>query len=289
MKFNTSLGTFSIAPLFGARSVSYRGGVLFTESGLLYDKQFALMTPNGTILDKNTCPPLSELLVEIDWGENRVHGVGDDRLVFSSELAGEGCAFKLNRRDDSACTFSATYGSVAFSGVDLGDEPAEWFSNVVGTTCRVVKLARRKPAMFHDGVHGDFATNFGGVTPIQLVAINTITHLHTIVREAGLGCLAGSDFGTNICLTDLKAFQEKTFLGKELLIGGRVKLKVIDQTHVTQSFGYDMDLTHRCQRDGREVLKVLEQFHVRGRLLVGVSCVVKQPGFVNQGDDITVL
>ncbi len=289
----TTLGSFSVTPLFGGPLVRFVHEsvplVCFRTEGILYDKIFALVTPDGHILDRRTCPTIARLEIEFmgvrpgsDPKEHFILFKHCGQKVGSTQL-------QLNHRHKKADEKTLLRDGLTFHVIDQGNTVAEWFTSILGTECRLVRLDDKRPTNIHIEGHGDFHTNFGGVSSTVALCINTQTTMHTWVKKENLGTITASDLGTNIGWIGMDAFSEGDLVGKRISFG-TVTLLVTGVTECNESFDYMFD---KCEpRDGKAVRQLLlekkQEHYGFETLRSGVNCVVVTPGYTKIRDPITV-
>lgn len=289
----TTLGSFFVEPLFGGCLVQLVHQsvplICFRKEGILYDKIFALVTPDGQILDRKLCPAIARLKIEFNGiqpgSEPKEHFI----LFKYCGQRTKSIKLRLNHRHKKTDEKTLVRDGLMYHVIDQGDTVAQWFTSVVGTECRLVRLDDKRPTKIHVEGHGDFYTNFGGTSSMIATCISTQTTMHTWVKEAGLGSVTVNDLGTNIGWIEMEAFSEGNLVGK-LISFGTVTLLVTGVTECDEFFDYMFD-KHE-QRDGQAVRQLLlekqQEHYGFETLCAGVNCVVVTPGYTEIRDLITV-
>ncbi len=279
MTASTSLGAFSIAPLFGTRSYQLSIDASVTERGIRYDKTLALVTDDGRVLDRHTHPLLSRLKYTIDWCDRR-----GDYVVFKAPDKKD-----LRIRLDVVCglldSFTALHAGVEYLCSVHGKRASDWFSSVFGISCRLVQLLPWKPVLFDTGEHGAFPINFGGKGTVRIMAIKSLVQMYDWVRELKMGLLTGSDFRMNICLLGPEPFEEECLVGKRFKVGD-VVFRALELAPCAETF--DFNFEHETERPGHLIVDLLKEKRQSSTLYAGVNCVVETPGFIRKRSDLVV-
>lgn len=122
----TSVKALYIYPLKGGRAVP-RQSVLLRPTGFEWDRHWMAIDATGSFVSQRTHPKLARVQPEITEDTLVLHAEGLSPLELSLAQLGDSLPVKVWK---DRCT-----------GVDQGDEAAEWMSAALGDAMRIVRIA----------------------------------------------------------------------------------------------------------------------------------------------------
>jgi MOSC domain-containing protein len=233
----------SIAGLYVYPIKSCRGTALqratLTRAGLLHDREWMVVTPEGRFLTQRDTPALARVTPVLR----------DGALVVSTPGASD---LDLALDDRSGPTVDVTVWGDKCRGVDAGDEAARWFAECLG---RPVRLVRFDPASrratdpeWSDGLDGE--TRFTDGFPLLVLSQASLDDLNARLPAP----LPVDRFRTSLLLEGCAPYEEDR-IGTLAHDGVRLRLvKPCTRCIITttdQSTG---------ERDGEEPLRTLRTY-----------------------------
>ena len=248
-----------------------------TMIGLRHDRQFILVDSKGHFLSQRRIPAMS--LIEMKFEKDLLTVSGPDQ--FSS------IAFELDGY--SGPKIEVDIWMKTGYGIDMGNYAAEWFSDHLGISCRLLgydytaeNLRRRKPTESNpEGIPLSFADGF----PVLLISVESLADLNGLLANS----VTMERFRPNIVVTGArKPFAEdewrQAMIGSTYLVGEK--------------------LCERCSvpltdpktgiADKREPLATLKTYRKipsapgrkAGAVVFGKNLSVDQPGILRIGDEV---
>jgi len=253
----TALFTY---PVKSCRGVAHEAAEV-GRRGLVGDREFMVVNEVGRFLTQREHPRLALVVPSLDGERLRVSGEGFPTL-------------ELDIRRDGARR-PVTVWRDACAAIDQGDEVAEWFTQVIGAPCRLVRMPDgelRRADQEHAGP-GD-EVGFADGYPLLLTTLSSLAALNERMPVA----LPMDRFRPNVVVDGVKAFEED---GWGVVEVGEVRFRVVKPcarcaiTTVDQGTG----------AVGKEPLRTLATFrHVPGRgVMFGQNLVHEGRGTVGVG------
>lgn len=232
-----------------------------TPTGLVNDRLFAVVGPNGETAWQGEAPRLAVVQGRM------LHGGA--KLALRAPGAGE---FVLDVADDPARPVDVE--KWPGTGIDQGDEAAEWLSAAVGTQVRLV----REPARANRARTGT------DPTALLVLSLSSLDGLNARIVERGADPLPMDRFRPNIVISGWPEphtedrVRRMTVGGAEIGFGELAIRCAV--TLVDQSTG---------QRAGPEPIRTLADYRREpDGVSFGLKASVLTPGHVAVGDDVTV-
>ena len=209
------------------------GGISLSESpigmaGLQNDRRWMVVTPDGLFLTQRSHPAMALISTEFRFGYLVVKAPGMLRLDIPIDV--------LEDDDSVRCMVKVWRDEV--DAVDEGDLAAQWFSNVLQTPCRLVKVhpqAHRTASV--DRIRNwladhPVATGFGEQHvyafadgyPVLVTTDASLQDLNDKLAAVGHGEVPMNRFRPNVVLSGLEAFDEDH---TTLLTIGEVRLALV--------------------------------------------------------------
>jgi len=250
------ISEINIYPIKSLRGIGVESA-LVTERGLQYDRRWMLTKPDGMFFTQREFPQMATISVELESGGLRVE----------SEKAGSMLVpFEPDRGERKAVTI---WLSVC-EGLIYSGEVSEWFSDAIGTDCRLVYM----PDDSRRNINPRFITNdeivsFADGYPLMLLGEGSLEELNSRIAESEEKAgrlpefqpLPMNRFRPNIVVSGSEAFAEdnwqKVRIGEAVFRSTKPCARCVITT-VDQSKG---ELT------GKEPLKTLASFRMAKNIM----------------------
>ena len=258
-------------PVKGLAGVSVEHAEV-TPTGLLHDRNFMLVDPEGTFLSQRTVPAMAPLRVAVRGDSLRISADGADDLEVPIRYDGK-------RRDVSL--FNSWFGA----GVVQDPAADEWFSERLG---RPMALVRVTPE--HDrpgwGVHKG-QTGFGDAHALMITSHSSLDGLNERIVEHGGDAIPMNRFRPNLVIAGWdEAHTEDRVLrasAGQLEFGYACRSIRCAVPTVDQATG---------QKAGPEPTRTLATYRRQpdygGGVSFGMKAAVLKPGTIHVGDEILV-
>ena len=243
-----------------------------TPTGLLHDRNFMLVDPEGAFMSQRTVPAMAPLRVAVLGDSLRISADGADDLEVPIRYDGK-------RRDVSL--FNSWFGA----GVVQDSAADEWFSERLG---RPMALVRVTPE--HDrpgwGVHKG-QTGFGDAHALMITSHSSLDGLNERIVEHGGDAIPMNRFRPNLVIAGWdEAHTEDRVLrasAGELEFGYACRSIRCAVPTVDQATG---------QKAGPEPTRTLATYRRQpdygGGVSFGMKAAVLKPGTIRVGDEILV-
>lgn len=236
--------------------------------GLENDRRMMVVTPEGDFLTQREHPRLA--LVTPTLGEGAVSLSAPD---FDS--------LQIGIRKTGATTPVNIWKSKGAQAVDQGDEAAQWFSDWLGTSVRLVHFAdgyRRLVSRDH-AVHADDHTGFADGYPILIASEESLADLNRCLASP----LPMNRFRPNLVVKGCEPFAEDTW--KRIRIG-EMELAIVKPCARCVVTTIDKETLER----GKEPLKTLNTFRKQGGgAMFGQNVIPLNEGRLEVGMSVEVL
>ncbi|WP_165978268.1 MOSC domain-containing protein [Actinomadura darangshiensis] len=196
----TVVAGLNVFPIKSAGAVPLTKAEL-TPNGLRHDREFMLVRPDGRHLSQREIPELALLRPDFDGVKLTVH-----TTLAASPLV-------LEAVDGPA--LDVTVHHRPCQGIDQGDEAAEWFSDVLGRPCRLVRFTGTRPTK-----RGGGTLTYADGYPVSVLSAESLDDLNRRVDVR----LPMARFRPNIVLRGLGPYGEDTVTR---LRGDRVEIELI--------------------------------------------------------------
>ncbi|WP_112246322.1 MOSC domain-containing protein [Kribbella monticola] len=258
-------------PVKGLAGVSVEEAEV-TPTGLLHDRSFMLVDPEGTFLSQRTVPAMAPLKVQVLGDSLRLSADGADDLEVPIQYDGK-------RRDVSL--FNKWFGA----GVVQDPAAAEWFSERLGRPAALVRVTPE-----HDrpgwGVHKG-QTGFGDAHALLITSLSSLDGLNERIVERGGTPIPMNRFRPNLVISGWDEWHTED--------------RVLRASAGEVDFGYAARAI-RCavptvdqatgRKSGPEPTRTLATYRRQpdygGGVSFGMKAAVLKPGVVRVGDEILV-
>jgi uncharacterized protein YcbX len=242
------------------------------ESGLRGDRLLFLIDENGDSLGQEELPRMVLIKPSI-VGANLVV-VAPDRDSLELAVSDQGESRPTKHWNDAA------------PAIDQGDEAARWFSEFLGTPCRLMansEIHKRTAPEKYRHIFSAEQSRFTAVAPILLTSEASLVDLNGRIAKP----IRMNRFRQNLVVEGSAAFHEDWWA--RLQIGDLELQKVAssERCSVTQ-------LNQETAERGIEPIRTLAKYRrqpggVDGGLVFGIYFRPLQPGVLQLGDEVTVL
>jgi uncharacterized protein YcbX len=260
-------------PVKGCAGLSVPEAVL-TETGIVHDRSFMLVDPDGVFRSQRTTPAMAVLRPRCSDDGTRlvVRGPGIDDIELDVLFDGP-------RLDVSM--FGRWFGS----GVDQGDTAAKWFSSALDLPCRLVRVPPEHDRPGWGEIPG--RTGFADAHALLIASDSSLAHLNERIEARGGTGVPMNRFRPNIVVSGWpEPHTEDRF--RQLTIGD-VRLGFSTRAircavpTVEQATG---------RRAGPEPTRTLATYRREpefgGGVSFGVKAAVLAPGGLAVGDEVVV-
>jgi uncharacterized protein len=235
-----------------------------TAAGLsalgVHDREWMLVTDDGQFLTQREHPRMALVTPEVQGGSLVVHAPGAASLVL--ELSAADGPPRTVRIWDDAVTAS-----------DCGDAAASWFSDVLGSACRLVRfrrdVVRPTSTKWTGGVPAQ--ARFADAYPLLLIGAASLKDLNRRLANAGRAPLPMNRFRPNLVVDGIAPYEEDyldslaagSLLVKPVKPCARCPIPSIDQaTGIAGPDPLDIMLSYRANP------------RMEGAVCLGMNCIL---------------
>ena len=173
--------------------------------GLEHDRRMMVVTPEGEFLTQREHPKLALITPTLKNNSVTLSAPNFDSIQFG--IQSSGASYPVN-----------IWKSTGVQAVDQGDESAQWLSDWLGTSGRLVHIVdgflRKVSAEY--AVNADDHTGFADGYPILIISESSLQDLNSKLDASRV--LPMNRFRPNIVVKDCEPFAEDTW--KRIKIGG---------------------------------------------------------------------
>ncbi|MBP7375901.1 MAG: MOSC domain-containing protein [Pyrinomonadaceae bacterium] len=203
------ISEINIYPIKSLAGISVEAAMV-EERGLRYDRRWMLTTPDGMFFTQREFPKMATLSVWIEEDGGGL-GVAADRF---------GDVFVPMDSDSDKRQMVTIWGSVCEAEV-YGAALNEWFSDVLGTECQLVKMpddSRRNVSELFNS--GDDVVSFADGYPQLVIGEASLEDLNGRLRQAGMlaAPVPMNRFRPNVVVAGSDPYAEDDW--KRIRIGG---------------------------------------------------------------------
>lgn len=248
------------------------GSADLTPAGLRHDRGFMVVDERGGFRSQRKDPRMAVVRPEIDADGTRLRLHAPDAEPAVIDV------------DDTATTRSAVeLHGANYLGIDQGDVAAEWFSAVLGTRCRLVRVPPE-----HDRVTNGLTEGTSGYAdscPVLVVSEESLRSMNERLTGRGLPALPMDRFRPNIVVAGWREPHTEDLVRRstpaDAELGYAKLAKRCAVTTVEQTSG---------RRDGPEPLRVLAEYRrtAGNGVAFGSKFAVLRAGELSVGDEFEV-
>ena len=236
--------------------------------GLANDRRMMVVTPSGKFLTQREYPRLALVTPTVKNGMVTLSAPNFDSLQFGIQSTGTPTPVEVWKSKD-------------VSAIDQGEESAQWLSDWLGVSVRLVHVAdgfKRKLNPEY-AVHADDHTGFADGYPILIISEESLQDLNSKLDSA----VPMNRFRPNIVVKDCEPFAEETW--KRIRIGG-VEMALVKPCARCVVTTIDKDTLAKS----KEPLKTLSSYRMQELgAIFGVNVIPLNEGAVKVGMSMEVL
>jgi uncharacterized protein YcbX len=253
------LTELNVHPLKSGRGTGLQAAEL-TTTGLLHDREFMLVTADGTFMSQRRWPRMALMHPAYDGEVLTVEGPHRPPLV--------------HKAVDDGPVRDVTVHRKPCRGIDQGDEAAGWFSSLLGLDCRLVWFTGHRPTG-----RGGGEVAFADGYPLLLISQESLDDLNGRLDTP----LPMNRFRPNLVTEGLGPYGEDSV---KLLRIGQTVIETVKPCARCVLTTVDQDSAVK----GHEPLKTLASYrNIDGGVLFGQNCVPRTLGTLHVGDPIEIL
>ena len=244
--------------------------VTMTIAGPAHDRSFMVISPDGVFRSQRHDPRLATICPSLSSDGKR--------LSLSAPGLEPLCESIVHDGPRRAVTLFGT----SFAGIDQGERIAEWLSQVLGGSSRLVRVPPDHRRVSDGQTPG--TAGYADSCAVHLIAQSSLDRLNQQIARSGGQPVAMSRFRPNI-VVDGWAEPHQEDQARSLRIGGtelayaKLAIRCVVTT-VDQDSG---------ERRGPGVLQALAQYRrTTGGLAFGTKFAVSRPGPLRVGDQVSV-
>jgi len=197
-----TLSTLTYYPIKACRGFDLQSSNV-ERMGLEHDRRMMVVTPEGDFLTQREYPKLALITPTLKNDSVTLSAPNFDSIQFGIQKSG--ASYPVN-----------IWKSTGVQAVDQGEESAQWLSDWLGTSVRLVHIAdgylRKVSAEY--AVNADDHTGFADGYPILIISEASLQDLNSKLDSA----LPMNRFRPNIVVKDCEPFAEDTW--QRIRIGG---------------------------------------------------------------------
>lgn len=236
--------------------------------GLANDRRMMVVTPSGKFLTQREYPRLALVTPTVKNGMVTLSAPNFDSLQFGIQSTGTPTPVEVWKSKD-------------VSAIDQGEESAQWLSDWLGVSVRLVHVAdgfKRKLNPEY-AVHADDHTGFADGYPILIISEESLQDLNSKLDSA----VPMNRFRPNIVVKGCEPFAEETW--KRIRIGG-VEMALVKPCARCVVTTIDKDTLAKS----KEPLKTLSSYRMQELgAIFGVNIIPLNEGVVKVGMSVEVL
>ncbi|HMV97450.1 MAG TPA: MOSC domain-containing protein [Anaerolineales bacterium] len=236
--------------------------------GLANDRRMMVVTPSGKFLTQREYPRLALVTPTVKNGMVTLSAPNFDSLQFGIQSTGTPTPVEVWKSKD-------------VSAIDQGEESAQWLSDWLGVSVRLVHVAdgfKRKLNPEY-AIHADDHTGFADGYPILIISEESLQDLNSKLDSA----VPMNRFRPNIVVKGCEPFAEETW--KRIRIGG-VEMALVKPCARCVVTTIDKDTLAKS----KEPLKTLSSYRMQELgAIFGVNVIPLNEGAVKVGMSVEVL
>jgi uncharacterized protein len=255
--------------------------VQINDFGMLFDREWVLLTPDNEIVTQREDPRLLNLRPSLNFSDSTLISVDlqfdDHRFSFEPQQIGEIISFE--------CL------GVMAAGMDEGEKVANFLRNVFSRDYRIVRVVRHRQMnqfwKYNGLISDEHHTNFTNVAQFLVVSEESYEKTRDEVIARGksskrieLGCFRG-----NIVVRGCKAFEEETWARFRI---GEVEFQGVGRCQRCRVTTVDRE-TMQFDR-ALEPLATLRKINGDGtRAYLGMHCLRLNSGRIDVGQNVEIV
>jgi MOSC domain-containing protein len=238
--------------------------------GLRYDREFMLVAPGGEFMSQRRLPRMALLRPSYDGVVLTVRVAAAAGWKVTPPVPEP----LVHRAVDNGKILDVTVHRKPCQGVDQGDEAADWFADLLGTECRLVRFCGHRPTG-----RGGGELAYADGYPLLLISAESHDELNSRLADP----LPMDRFRPNLVVAGLGPFGEDSV---RLLRIGDVTIELIKPCARCVLTTVDQGTAVK----GHEPLRTLTSFrNIDGKILFGQNGIPRTTGTVRLGDPVQIV
>jgi uncharacterized protein len=257
------LSEINIYPIKSAKGISLSSAKLDAR-GLEFDRRWMVVDEQGHFLTQRTIPKMAVIGVSLQSDHLSVRARGTQDLMIPLESL-------------STKAVHVQIWSDALEALDVGDEAASWFTEVLGLNCRLVQMPREGIR----SVNPHYAppntpVSFADAYPVLLISTASLADLNARLSEP----VPMNRFRPNIVIDGSGAYEEDSW--KSVRVGSVLFSVVKPCSRCTVP-----TVNQDTGESGKEPLRTLSTYRVRdSNIYFGQNLIHENRGILNVGDPV---
>jgi uncharacterized protein YcbX len=168
-------------------------------AGLVHDRRFMVIDGNDRFLTQRTLPRMALISTELTPTD----------LVLRAP-AHDACRIPLTARTTPTKRSVSIWKSAGLIAEDCGDEPAQWVSSFLNSTCRLVRIGKdfRRPVRNTEKARSGDVVAFADGYPFLVIGESSLADLNDRLLENGEEKISMNRFRPNVVISGSSAFAE---------------------------------------------------------------------------------
>ncbi|HTY39366.1 MAG TPA: MOSC N-terminal beta barrel domain-containing protein [Bacteroidota bacterium] len=259
------LTQINIYPIKSTKGISLQSARL-DDRGLEFDRRWMVVDEQGQFMTQRTLPAMALIHVALqdDYLSVTSRGIG----ALSVPVHSGGPTMRVQIFDDS------------LDAVDTGDDSSRWFSQVLGTRCRLVRMPE-EPSRFVNLKYAPpkTAVGFADAFPLMLLSEASLKDLNERLAEP----VPMNRFRPNLVVNGSYAFEEDTWRAIQI---GAVTLRVAKPCARCTVPTVDQNTAET----GKEPIRTLSSYRTRdSKVYFGQNLIHEEAGVLSVGDEIRAI
>ena len=184
--------------------------------GGVHDREWMLVDVHGQFISQRQFPRMARIRCTINALHLKVDTVGMESLFLP-----------LSRNSNTTKNIPVVIWEFALNADDVGDHAAAWFSQALGTACRLVRFSEQAQRFANTKCTGTslVPTRFSDGYPLLLISQASLDDLNQKAVNQGHSGVPMNRFRPNIVLDGIEAFEEDYAASFEL--GNQIQLRPV--------------------------------------------------------------
>jgi uncharacterized protein YcbX len=198
-----TLTELNFYPVKSCGGIGLREAIVTTAglmSGHIYDREWMVVDANGQFLTQREFPKMALIKPRLTTDMLELRAPGMLRLDIPLDLPDP----------DTAQTINVQVWEDSVQAYDCDDTTAAWFSNALGTVCRLVRFHPDAKRIVNPRQTGavEVLSLFSDGYPLLVISEGSLDDLNTRLLAGGRGALPMNRFRPNIVIKGIGAFEE---------------------------------------------------------------------------------